>query len=110
MGTNKLKALRVDRSKIVDYLLSRENSRGKAAFFFRMGFRLDQWEVLAHALKSQALAGGEVRGIESSYGTRYSVDGVLETPKPRSSDPRIRTVWIEEYDDNEWRLITAYPL
>ncbi|MBS0215902.1 MAG: hypothetical protein JSR50_09140 [Proteobacteria bacterium] len=35
-----LEHLRVDRSKIIDYLLSDENGRGKAGFFSRLGFPL----------------------------------------------------------------------
>ena len=32
--------------------------------------------------------------VESEYGTRYSVDGLLETPDSRN--PYVRTVWIIE--------------
>lgn len=46
--------LRVDQAKIVDYLLSESNGRGKATFFFQFGFRLEQWAVLAEAIKVQA--------------------------------------------------------
>ena len=110
MGATGLKPLRVDYSKVVDYLLNPEKSRGKAAFFLRMGFDPEQWEALAHALKSQARSGEISGAVESPYGTRYSVDGVMETPGSRSPGPRIRTVWISEHGADEWRLITAYPL
>ncbi len=110
MGATGLKPLRVDYSKVVDYLLSPEKSRGKAAFFLRMGFDAEQWEDLAHVLMSQARSGEISGAVESPYGTRYSVDGVMETPGSRSPGPRIRTVWISEHGADEWRLITAYPL
>ncbi len=105
-----MKPLRVDREKVVDYLLSPEKSRGKAAYFLRMGFHLDRWRELAQALKSQAVYGDISAVVESPYGTRYSVDGVLEPPDGRSPGRRFRTVWIEEPGCVEWRLITAYPL
>lgn len=46
--------------------------------------------------------------VASPYGTRYSVDGELETPSGRR--PRVRTVWIRETDYDELRLITAHPI
>jgi hypothetical protein len=46
--------LRVDESKIVDYLLSHSNGQGKAAFFLGLGFLPGAWAVLADALKQQA--------------------------------------------------------
>lgn len=42
----------VEKQKVVDYLLNKEKSRGKAAFFIAMGFQASQWEVLAQVLKS----------------------------------------------------------
>jgi len=42
----------VEREKVVDYLLNRAHRYGasKAEFFFKYGFLLDKWEVLAQAL------------------------------------------------------------
>lgn len=48
-----------------------------------------------------------VKVVESEYGTRYSVDGLLETPDSRN--PYIRTVWIIEKKSTTPRLITAHP-
>lgn len=44
--------VRVDREKVVDYLLNPEHSEGgsKAVFFASLGFRLADWQVLASAL------------------------------------------------------------
>ena len=100
----------VEERKIIDYLLNKEKSRGKAAFFTAMGFKTSQWEVLAQALKTQATLGTVSNIVESPYGTRYTVDGSIETPNKRSSMPKIRTVWIKADGIEEWRLVTAYPL
>jgi hypothetical protein len=100
----------VEKHKILDYLLNTEKSRGKAAFFMAKGFDASEWEVLAQALKSQAVAGTVSKVVESPYGTRYTVDGEIEIPDKRSPQPRIRTVWIKEKSSSEWRLVTAYPL
>ena len=106
----KKELLHVEKLKVLDYLLNKEKSRGKAAFFMKMGFKASYWEVLAQALEIQATSGTVSSIVESPYGTRYTVDGPIETPNMRSSMPNIRTVWIRESDTDEWRLVTAYPL
>ena len=79
--------LRVDRLKIVDYLLSESNSRGKASFFLNFGFRIDQWEVLAESLKAQAQRHSVAAAVDSNWGTRYSVDGAMDTPSGQQPRP-----------------------
>lgn len=100
--------LRVDESKIIDYLLSHANGRGKAVFFLQFGFRADAWAVLAEALKAHALSGPVALKVDSTYGTRYSIDGSLQTPSGRQ--PQVRSVWIQEIGAIELRLITAHPV
>jgi hypothetical protein len=100
--------LRVDESKIVGYLLSHSSGQGKAAFFLGFGFQQGKWMALADALRTQARRNPVVAKVDSSYGTRYSVDGELETPDGRH--PRVRSVWILERDSDEPRLITAHPV
>jgi len=44
----------VDRAKVTDYRLylpslSHSDGRGEAAFFVRIGFRIEAWETLAQA-------------------------------------------------------------
>ena len=75
-----------------------------------MGFQPGRWEELVVALKNHARTGILVNKIESRYGTRYSIDRELETPDGRIPRPKIRTVWIEESNLDEWRLITAHPV
>lgn len=99
---------RIDRAKITDYLLNlvHPDGRGKAIFFMRFGFRIEDWEMLAAALKEVGMSNPITSVMESPYGTRYTVDGPLRSPDGRS--PRVRTVWIVEAE-NPPRLITAYP-
>jgi len=86
----------VDRAKITDYLLSTSHpdGSGKAAFFMRFGFRAEQWEILAAALKEVEISNPVAGMVESPHGTRYTVDGLLHAPDGRS--PMVRTVWIVE--------------
>lgn len=99
--------LRVDESKIVSYLLSRSNGQGKAAFFIGFGFRPEVWGEFAEALKAQARANPVAVMVDSPYGTRYSVDGALQTSSGRRL--MVRTVWILERGSEQLRLITAHP-
>src|SRR3990167_5587757 len=101
---------RVERKKIVEYLLSSSHPDGssKAGFFSRFGFRADQWKVFARALRKHGRTNAVSASVESRHGTRYSVDGPLETPDGRN--PRIRTVWILSKRSRSPRLITAHPI
>ena len=103
---------RVERSKILEYLLNREHPDGqsKARFFEQYGFRRSEWRRLADALRNQARR-SEVTAVRtSSHGTCYVVDGPIETPT--GDRPHVRTVWIVERDQSEPgpRLVTSYPL
>jgi len=64
--------------------------------------------VLAESLLKQGTMYSVVECVKSAYGTRYSVDGILETPNGRN--PCVRTVWIMEKDGTGPRLITAHPI
>ncbi|MEE9568097.1 MAG: hypothetical protein V3W37_01825 [Candidatus Binatia bacterium] len=46
--------------------------------------------------------------VESHHGTRYSIDGPLETPDGRN--PKVRTVWVLAKRSKSPRLVTAYPI
>jgi hypothetical protein len=102
--------LKVEESKIKDYLLNvlHPDGSGKAAFFIRFGFNVENWLELAQALKKHALTYDVKSSVESQYGIRYIIDGKLETPDNRN--PLVRTVWITEKDSNEPRLVTVYPI
>src|SRR3972149_7961322 len=99
----------VSQEKIIGYLLNplHPDGAGKAQFFEAMGFRVDQWNVLANALRDMAKKAQIVHGIDSSHGGKYIVDGVLETPSGRKVT--VRSVWIVDRDESVPRLVTAYP-
>ncbi len=100
----------VPRRKVVDYLLSTTHpeGRGKATFFRRFGFSLEAWDLLSEALRRHAAKHEVAREELSPFGTRYIIEGTIETPKGRT--PHIRSVWFVEQDDDVPRLVTAYPL
>ena len=101
---------RVDRAKVVDYLLSRNHpdGRSKAEFFTRFGFKAEDWQVLADALKAVGVSNPATGVVQSSHGTRYTVDGRMQSPDGRT--PRVRTILFVEPGRPGPRLITAHPL
>ena len=102
--------VRGERKKIVEYLLSSSHPDGsaKARFFIRFGFTSENWKIFAQALRQHGRTHDVSASIESRYGTRYSVDGSLETPDGRN--PNVRTVWVLAKRSKVPRLVTAYPI
>lgn len=103
-------AAEVPEEKISGYLLSaaHRDGRHKAAFFQAFGFTADAPDILADALRRHA-AEHEVAAMEESpFGTRYVVEGIMDTPDGRA--PAVRAVWFIEAGEEAPRLVTAYPL
>lgn len=46
--------------------------------------------------------------IESSYGIKYVIEGIIQSPN--GSTIKIKTVWIIEKGETAPRLVTAYPI
>ena len=99
----------VDRTKVVEYLLNREHpdNGGKADFFIGRGFSPGDWDAFAAALRLLALSASVTRTMESSHGTKYIVDGPIESPV--ASQRLVRSVWIVDTGETVPRLVTAYP-
>ena len=99
----------VAREKIRDYLLNaaHPDNGGKAAFFIALGFRVEDWDALAAALRQLARSTEIAETFESIHGRKYTVVGRLQCPSGRL--PVVRTVWIVERGEEIPRLVTAYP-
>jgi len=99
----------VSQEKIVRYLLNplHPDGAGKAWFFLRLGFRVEQWEVLADALRELVVRAEITSRLDSKHGAKYIVDGLIDTPSERTAT--VRTVWIIDADEQAPRLVTAYP-
>ena len=100
----------VSEEKITGYLLSNTQHQGrhKAAFFRRFGFAVDDWRVLAEALRAHVMEHEVARTSDSPHGIRYTVEGELTTPQGRR--PLVRTVWVVDHGTEVPRLVSAYPL
>ncbi len=99
----------IERKKLVEYLLNaaHPDNGGKAAFFVALGFQIENWEMLAAALRSLALNSTVSQSIETLHGWKYIVDGAIETPTGKN--PPVRSVWIIDRREVVPRLVTAYP-
>jgi hypothetical protein len=99
----------VSEEKVAGYLLNPLHRTGqhKAAFFAAHGFTTENWPVLAAALIKHA-ADHDVAQVEpSEFGTRYVVEGTMETPDLRN--PLVRVIWFVETNEHVPRLVSAYP-
>jgi hypothetical protein len=95
--------------KITDYLLSETHAVGKskARYFRSFGFNHTTADQLRQGLMSIAQSGQVEEAEKSPFGTKFIVDGELETPKGVMI--RVRTIWIIEKGQDNPRFITAYP-
>jgi hypothetical protein len=80
----------------------------KARYLGRFGFNADNLEAVRSALLKHGRLYDVARMVQTGYGPRYAVEGILETPDRRN--PYVRTVWQMDNGEVAPRLITAYPL
>ena len=68
--------------KLSEYLLSETHAVGKskAKFFRSLGFNETNTELLEHQLLTIAQIEPTTEVMSSSYGTKYVIDGMIETP------------------------------
>ena len=103
-------AATVSQEKITDYLLDleHESGRGKALFFIHFGFSIEQWQQLARMLIDHVYQHEVVKQEITPFGTRYVVEGRLQTPSQRR--PNVRSVWFIPNAMQNPQFVTAYPL
>jgi hypothetical protein len=99
----------VTREKIADYLLNpaHPDNGGNAEFFTQLGFRREQWEVLATALKNMASIGEVTNATDSPHGKKYVIVGRIQSPGGKT--PPMQSIWIVDKGLDAARLVTAYP-
>ena len=96
--------------KLHNYLLSKMHSIGKwkAGFFLSCGFDAKNVNELERHLIAIAQSEDVREVIPSAHGTKFVIDGLLQTLDGRSV--QIRTIWIIDGGEDRPRFVTAYPL
>lgn len=100
--------LLVEEDKLAAYLLNplHKDGASKAKFFSNWGFRADEWEAFAAALKVHG-ASQTVTSVErTKHGRKFTVECRIETPDGKS--PCVLSVWIQQKGQPP-RLVTAHP-
>ena len=97
-------------AKLIEYLLSETHAVGrwKARFLGAVGFDKTNVAVLEQNLLDIAHDRDVSETISSPYGTKYIIEGTLETPTGNSL--QVRTVWVIETGQDRPRFVTAYPV
>ena len=95
--------------KLTEYLLSETHAvgRAKAKFFREFGFDEANAALLQQGLLSIAQTEAVVDVVQTPFGTKYVIDGTLESP--RGDTISIRTVWVVEAGSDRPSFVTAYP-
>ena len=97
-------------TRISGYLLSGSHlvGRAKALIFNNLGYDISNPAQLELGLLNIADQWDVVQTMNSEYGTKYIVDGILAAPN--GSEFSLRTVWITDAGETRARFVTAYPL
>ena len=98
-----------EHEKISDYLLdpAHPDNGGKAEFFRKLGFRRNEWEALASALRTLAETADVAGSMESPHGRKYAIVGRIESPEGKAAT--LQTIWIVDKGLDGARFVTAYP-
>ncbi len=99
----------IPREKLTKYLLSETHATGKfkARFFRSFGFNEINVDVLENSIRELSKGAISEESV-SSYGTKYAINGKIDTPIGKSI--KVRTVWIIEKGQKRPRFITVYPV
>ena len=99
----------IEERKIGEYLLSATHlvGRHKLRYFESVGFSRHRPEELTAAVRALAVDGTVTHLLQSRYGTRYIVDGVVVSPA--GAIVSLRTVRIAPALGAVPRFVTAYP-
>lgn len=99
----------IKEEKIKDYLLSKFHPIGryKANLFEAFGFTQDNFDLFKNTLL-KIIEENEVKSIiETDYGIKYLIEGVINTPNIRELN--LVSIWFIEKGEQISYFITAYP-
>lgn len=100
----------ISEDKLIDYILSETHATGKfkAKFFRKLGFNETNVNLLEKQLRKLAKSQEVTDVVSSEYGTKYIIDGAIDTPNRTVA--KVRTIWIIEKWETRPRFVTVYPV
>lgn len=100
----------IPKAKLTKYLLSQTHAVGrfKAKYFRALGYNESNVSLFEASLRKVAQSQEVREESPTTYGIKYLIDGILETPSGKVV--KMRTVWIIEEGQNRPRFITVYPV
>ncbi len=99
----------VEDAKVRDYLLSPTHPVGrfKSVFFVALGFSVDSWALLRHALLELARTHDATPGQPSPFGLKFEIRAILHGSSGRQAN--VVTVWMVSNGQDFPHFITAHP-
>lgn len=100
----------IPKAKLTGYLLSQTHAVGrfKSKYFRALGYDELSVSLFEEALRIIAQSQDIKKISQTPYGTKYIIDGKIETPSEKVV--KLRTVWIIEKEQKRPRFITVYPV
>lgn len=100
----------IPKEKLTRYILSETHADGKlkARLFRKVGFNETNVSLLEKSLLNIAYTQEIKNIVESIHGTKYVIEGPIETPSGKIL--KLRTIWILETNENIPRFVTTYPV
>lgn len=108
MRLPRAEAVRIEERKVHEYLLSRTHPVGrfKARVFAAFGFDQTNANAFIAELRRIAAAGEVATTKDTEFGRTYTVPGELKGP---SGAAQVLTVWFQDRDHPDVRLVTVRP-
>ena len=105
MDIRDIRAIIIQKEKILDYLLSPVHSKGqgKAEFFGSLGYHQLLWRTLEHDIRNLA-PDNLIEAGANEYGVKFIAKGIIVGPNGKSA--RILTVWMVYFGDDVLKFIT----
>jgi hypothetical protein len=73
-----------------------------------LGFAINALDILEGAIIDHAVLNDVTKVIETEFGRKYLVEGMIETPSGRSIP--VRSVWVKEMKEEIIKFVTLYPI
>lgn len=92
----------IPEEKIIDYLLVRKNKNDKSYFLRALGYTFENYHELIADILQIAITNDAVLSKSNEFGNLYQIQELLK-------NRIVITIWIEQFQTNNYRFVTLYP-